>query len=69
MKESTIDKSGRTTVPVQVRRKLGLAPGIRLYWTVLPDRTIRVRIKKLSVQDIVMKVPAGTYVSIEDMSR
>ncbi len=41
MKKSTITSKGQTTVPVTIRRKLGLVPGDVLHWE-LVDRTIRV---------------------------
>ncbi len=35
--ESTITAKGQTTVPAQIRERIGAAPGIRLVWHVMPD--------------------------------
>jgi bifunctional DNA-binding transcriptional regulator/antitoxin component of YhaV-PrlF toxin-antitoxin module len=40
MNESTIDAKGRTTVPAQVRARIGAAAGTKLAWVVLPDGSV-----------------------------
>ena len=37
MSISTIDRRGRTTVPVEIRERLHLLPGMRLTWTLGAD--------------------------------
>ena len=70
MPESTITSKGQTTVPRQVREQLGAGPGTRLVWHVMPDGSLMVRAKTLSVLDLAgsLKSPKGKRVSIEDMN-
>lgn len=70
MSESTITAKGQTTVPRQVREQLGAGPGTRLVWHVMPDGSLVVRAKTLSVLDLAgsLKAPKGKRVSIEDMN-
>jgi len=41
-RESTITASGRTTIPPEIRRELGLIAGTRLDWQVLGDSKLLV---------------------------
>ncbi len=70
MSESTITAKGQTTVPRQVRDHLGAGPGTRLVWHVMPDGSLVVRAKTLSLLDLAgsLKAPKGKKVSIEDMN-
>lgn len=70
MSESTITAKGQTTVPRQVREQLGAGPGTRLEWHVMPDGSLIVRAKTLSLLDLAgsLKAPKGKRVSIEDMN-
>ncbi len=70
MSESTITAKGQTTVPRQVREQLGVGPGTRLVWHVMPDGSLIVRAKTLSILDLAgsLKVPKGKRVSIADMN-
>lgn len=70
MSESTITAKGQTTVPRQVREQLGVGPGTRLIWHVMPDGSLIVRAKTLSILDLAgsLKVPKGKRVSIADMN-
>ena len=70
MSESTITAKGQTTVPRQVREQLGVGPGTRLVWHVMPDGSLIVRAKTLSILDLAgsLKAPKGKRVSIEDMN-
>ena len=70
MAESTITAKGQTTVPRQVREQLGVGPGTRLVWHVMPDGSLIVRAKTLSILDLAgsLKAPKGKRVSIEDMN-
>ena len=70
MSESTITAKGQTTVPRQVREKLGVGPGTRLIWHVMPDGSLIVRAKTLSILDLAgsLKAPKGKRVSIADMN-
>lgn len=70
MSESTITAKGQTTVPRQVREQLGAGPGTRLVWHVMPDGSLIVRAKTLSVLDLAgsLKAPKGKRISIADMN-
>jgi len=70
MAESTITAKGQTTVPREVRERLGAGPGTRLVWHVMPDGSLIVRAKTRSVLDLAgsLKAPKGKRVSIEDMN-
>lgn len=70
MSESTITAKGQTTVPRQVRQQLGAKPGTRLLWHVMPDGSVLIRAKTLSILDLAgsLKSPKGKRVTIEDMN-
>ena len=70
MSESTITAKGQTTVPRQVREQLGVGPGTRLIWHVMPDGSLIVRAKTLSILDLAgsLKAPKDKRVSIADMN-
>lgn len=70
MSESTITAKGQTTVPRQVREQLGAGPGTRLVWHLMPDGSVLIRAKTLSILDLAgsLKSPKGKRVSIEDMN-
>ena len=70
MSESTITAKGQTTVPREVREKLGARPGTKLVWHVMPDGSLIVRAKTRSILDLAgsLKAPDGKRVSIEDMN-
>ncbi len=70
MSESTITTKGQTTVPADVRERLGSTPGTKLVWNPMPDGRVLVRVKNRSVLDMVgMLQPADDkHVSVEDMN-
>lgn len=70
MSESTITSKGQTTVPVEIRERVGVRPGSRLVWHVLPNGAVLVRAKTGSVLDLAgsVKAPKGTKVSVADMN-
>ena len=70
MFESTITAKGQTTVPRQVREQLGVGPGTRLVWHVLPDGRLLVRAKTHSVLDLAgsLKSSRKKPVSVDDMN-
>ena len=70
MSESTITAKGQTTVPRQVRERIGAGPSTRLVWHVLPDGRLLVRAKTHSVLDLAgsLKSPKKKPVAIADMN-
>ena len=51
---ATLSSNGRTTIPKAIRNSLGLRPGDRITFTLMPDGTVVMRVKAKSVLD-----PAG----------
>lgn len=70
MSESTVTAKGQTTVPAQVRERVGATPGTRLVWHLMPDGSIIVRAKTKSILDLAgsLRAPKGKRVAIEDMN-
>ena len=69
MTESTITSKGQTTVPLEVRKIIGTAPGTRLVWHVIPDGALIVRARNNSILDLAggLKAPKGKRVGLADM--
>ncbi|MFL9987304.1 AbrB/MazE/SpoVT family DNA-binding domain-containing protein [Paraburkholderia sediminicola] len=68
MAESRLTTRGRTTVPGGVRKALGVKPGMRLVWHVMPDGKVLVRAKSKSLLELAGTVESPVQgVSIEDM--
>ena len=70
MIESTVTAKGQTTMPAEIRDKVGAAPGTRLVWHLMPDGSIVVRAKTKSILDLagMLKAPKDNRVAIEDMN-
>ena len=70
MVESTVTAKGQTTVPSEIREKVGAAPGTRLVWHLMPDGSIVVRAKTRSILDLAgtLKAPKGKRVAVADMN-
>jgi AbrB family looped-hinge helix DNA binding protein len=70
MSESTVTAKGQTTVPRQVRERIGAVPGTRLVWHLLPDGRLLVRAKTHSVLELAgsLKLPGRKAVAVEDMN-
>ncbi|MCL4184439.1 MAG: type II toxin-antitoxin system PrlF family antitoxin [Burkholderiaceae bacterium] len=70
MAESTITAKGQTTVPAQVRERIGAVPGTRLVWHVMPDGSVVVRAKTTSLRNLagMLKAPKGKHVPVEAMN-
>ena len=70
MAESTITAKGQTTVPVEIRKHFCIKAGTRLAWYAMPDGTIMVRAKTLSLLDLAgtIKLPKGKRLTMKDMN-
>ncbi len=70
MPESTITAKGQTTVPREVREKLGAGPGTRLVWHIMPNGSLIVRAKTHSLLSLqgMLKSPRGEPVPVEEMN-
>jgi antitoxin PrlF len=47
--KSTLTSQGQTTIPKDIRDGLGLKPGDRITFTLMPDGAVRMRAKNKSV--------------------
>jgi len=69
--DSTLTSKGQTTIPKEIRDELGMQPGDRMTFTLMPDSTVVMRVKNKSISDL-----AGTLykkgrkpVPVEQLSR
>ena len=46
---ATLTSKGQTTIPKEIRDRLGMKPGDRMTFTLMPDATIVMRVKSKSV--------------------
>ena len=69
MTVSTITSKGQTTIPKEVREAAGLRPGDSVHYTVLPDRTIIVRVRNRSVRELAIKPKSGRHLPAEQLNR
>ena len=49
---ATLTSKGQTTIPKEIRDALGLQPGDRMTFTLMPDKTVVMRVKTKSVMDL-----------------
>ena len=47
--DATLTSKGQTTIPKEIRDRLGMQAGDRMTFTVMPDRTVLMRVKTRSV--------------------
>ena len=47
--DATLTSKGQTTIPKEIRDRLGMQVGDRMTFTVMPDRTVLMRVKTKSV--------------------
>ena len=64
-----ITAKGQTTVPAEIRHRLGVHAGTQLVWHLLPDGGLVVRAKNQSVLALAgsLQAPDGRHVATEDM--
>jgi antitoxin PrlF len=69
--EATLTSKGQTTIPKDIRDSLGIKPGDRLTFTVLPDSTVLLRAKTRRLADLAgrLKKPGRKPVPVEALSR
>ncbi len=68
MTKSTITSKGQTTVPVEIRRKLGLGRGDVLHWE-LTDGTIRIVPGQRRFLRLRGSIEVGEGSAVEDVRR
>ena len=69
--DARLTSQGQVTIPKQIRDALGMKPGDRLTFTLMPDTTVVMRLKNKSIADL-----AGTLckkgrkpIPVEQLSR
>ena len=50
--DATLTSKGQTTIPKEIRDGLGMKPGDRMTFTLMPDATVVMRVKSRSVIDL-----------------
>ena len=70
MTVATLTSKGQTTIPKEIREKLGLKPGTKLHFNLMPDGTISVRAKTGTIKDLVgiLHRPGAKTATVEEMS-
>ncbi|MBK8452444.1 MAG: type II toxin-antitoxin system PrlF family antitoxin [Thiofilum sp.] len=69
MSAATITSKGQTTIPKDIREALALQPKDKLHFTLLPDGTIIVRVKKRSILELdgLLEQQGSTPIPLEHM--
>jgi AbrB family looped-hinge helix DNA binding protein len=47
--DATLTSKGQTTIPKEIRDSLGMKPGDRMTFTLMPDATVVIRVKSKSI--------------------
>jgi antitoxin PrlF len=68
---ATLTSKGQTTIPKEIRDGLGMKPGDRMTFTLMPDGTVVMRVKSKRIMELagVLRKKGRKPVSIEQMSR
>jgi AbrB family looped-hinge helix DNA binding protein len=69
MAESAVTSKGQITIPVEVRRAMGLKPSDRVVFTVMPDGTTVMRAKTRSLAELAgsLKPKKKRKVAVQNM--
>ena len=70
MTVATLTSKGQTTIPKEIREKLGLKPGTKLHFNLMPDGTISVRAKTGTLNDLagILRRPGMRAATVEEMN-
>ena len=68
---ATLTSKGQTTIPKEIRDGLGMKPGDRISFTLMPDGTVIMRVKRKSVMELagVLHKKGRKAVPIDELSR
>ena len=47
--DATLTSKGQTTIPKEIRERLGMKPGDRMTFTLMPDSTVVMRVKSRNI--------------------
>lgn len=69
MADATLTAKGQTTIPKEIRERLGLEPGDKLTFTTLSDGTVVMRAKTRSLLDLASSLtrPGQPTVGVDEM--
>ena len=69
--DATLTSKGQTTIPKEIRDSLGLKAGDRMTFTLMPDRTVVMRIKNKSITQLagLLHKKGRKAVSVDQLSR
>lgn len=69
--DATLTSKGQTTIPKEIRDSLGIKPGDRMTFTLMPDATVVMRVKGKSVNELagMLKKKGRKPVPVEQLSR
>jgi antitoxin PrlF len=69
--DATLTSKGQTTIPKEIRDSLGLKPGDRMTFTLMPDGTVTMRVKTKGVMDLagLLRKKGRKPVATERLSR
>ncbi|MBW8067162.1 type II toxin-antitoxin system PrlF family antitoxin [Ferrovum sp.] len=69
--DATLTSKGQTTIPKEIRDSLGMKPGDRMTFTLMPDGTVVLRVKAGSITQLAGKLykKGRKAVPIEHLSR
>ena len=68
---ATLTSKGQTTIPKEIRESLGMKSGDRMTFTLMPDRTVVMRIKNKSLTQLagMLHKKGRKPVPLEQLSR
>lgn len=69
--DATLTSKGQTTIPKEIRDSLGMKPGDRMTFTLMPDSTVILRVKNKSVTQLAgaLRKKGRKALPIEQLSR
>ena len=68
---ATLTSKGQTTIPKEIRDSLGIKPGDRMTFTLMPDGTVVMRVKTKRAADLagLLHKKGRKAVPVEQMAR
>jgi len=69
--DATLTSKGQTTIPKEIRDGLGMKPGDRMTFTLMPDSTVIMRVKGKRVSDLagMLRKKGRKALPVEQLSR
>jgi len=69
--DATLTSKGQTTIPKEIRDELGMKPGDRVTFTLMPDATVVMRVKNKNISALAgaLHKKGRKPVPVEQLSR